>query len=296
MRLLVTGALGQVGYELRRTLSVLGEVVPVDLAEMDLSSPDAIRAKLREVAPQLIVSAGAYTGVDAAESAAELAMAVNGTAPGVLAEEAKRLGAALIHYSTDYVYDGTKSTPYDETDAPNPLGVYGRSKLAGDLAIAAAAPAHLVLRTSWVYGARGRNFLLTMRRLARERAELRVVDDQVGAPTWCRAIAEATAQVIARCNERGSPVARIAEASGVYHLTCAGATSWFGFTRAIVAGSPAGDRPAPKLVPIATSEYPTPARRPANSVLSNDKLARTFGVRLPAWDAALGMCLEDMAG
>jgi len=166
----------------------------------------------------------ADTRVDPAESEPDVAMAVNGAAPGVLAEEARRLGAALIHYSTDYVYDGTKTTPYQEEDAPNPLGVYGRTKLAGDQAIAAVAPAYLVLRTSWVYDARGKNFLLIMRGLGRARDELRVVDDHVGAPTWCRMIAEATAQIITNCNHRGSPDGRIAETSGIYHLTCAGAT------------------------------------------------------------------------
>lgn len=295
MRILITGALGQVGHELRRTLAVLGDIVPVGRAEMDLMSPDSIRTRMREVAPQVIVSAAAYTRVDAAESEPDVAMAVNGTAPGVLAEEAKRLGAALIHYSTDYVYDGTKSTPYIEGDAPNPLATYARSKLAGDEAIAAVMPAHLVLRTSWVYGARGKNFLLTMRRLAREQDELRVVDDQIGAPTWCRMIAEATAQIIAICGEHGSPVGRIAETSGVYHLTCAGATSWFGFAKAIFAAAPRSGKVPPRLTPIATSAYPLPARRPPYSVLSNEKLARTFGIRLPAWNAALGMCLEDTA-
>lgn len=296
MRMLVTGALGQVGYELRRTLAALGEVIPCSRTEMDLADANSIRTRVREAAPQVIVSAGAYTRVDAAESEPDVAMAVNGTAPGVLAEETKRLGAALIHYSTDYVYDGNTTRPYVEETAPNPLGAYARSKLAGDQAIAAVAPAYLLLRTSWVYGARGKNFLLTMRRLARERDELRVVDDQIGAPTWCRMIAEATAQIVASCNKRGSPVGRIAEASGVYHLTCAGATSWFGFAKAIVSAAPPPGKAPPRLTPIATSEYPLPARRPANSVLSNEKLACTFGIRLPAWDATLDMCLEDMAG
>lgn len=295
MRVLLIGSHGQVGYELQRALAVLGDIIAVAHAEFDLANSDSIRARVRDIAPQVIVNAGAYTHVDAAESESDIAMAVNGIAPGVLAEEAKRLGAALIHYSTDYVYDGNKAKPYTEQDAPNPLGAYARSKLAGDLAVAAVMPAYLILRTSWVYGARGKNFMLTMRRLAREREELRVVDDQLGAPTWCRMIAEATAQIIASCNEHGSAVGRIREASGVYHVTCAGVTSWFGFTKAIVATTtPCGKLP-PRITPISTSEYPLPARRPVNSSLSNEKLTRTFGIRLPMWDTALGMCLADMA-
>jgi dTDP-4-dehydrorhamnose reductase len=295
VRVLLIGALGQVGYELRRALAPLGDVQCASRSDLDLTQPATIRARVRDAAPQVIVNAAAYTGVDRAESDADMAMAVNATAPAILAQEAKRLGAVLIHYSTDYVYDGTKKAPYVEEDAPNPLSVYGRSKLAGEQAIAAVAPAYLVLRTSWIYGARGKNFLLTIRRLAHERDELRVVDDQVGAPTWCRLIAEATAQIVVACGERGSPVGRIAEAKGIYHLSCAGSTSWFGFTKSIFAADPKRDL-VPRLTPISTAEYPLPARRPANSVLSNDKLARTFGIRLPSWDSALAMCLEDMAG
>ena len=204
MRILVTGANGQVGWELQRTLQTLGDVVACDRGTLDLSDPDSIRGKVREIRPDVIVNAGAYTAVDRAESEPELAMAVNGVAPGVLAEEAKQLGALLLHYSTDYVFDGTKAEPYLESDAPNPVSVYGSSKLAGEKAVEAVGGAYLIFRTSWVYGGRGKNFLLTMLRLAGEREELRVVDDQFGAPTWCRTIAEATAQVVAKLSPAGT--------------------------------------------------------------------------------------------
>ncbi len=289
MKVLVTGARGQVGFELRRTLATLGEVVAVALPEIDLADLDAVRACVREVKPQLVVNAAAYTAVDKAEADPDLAMRINGDAPGVLAEEAKRLGAPIVHFSTDYVYDGAKAGLYVEDDATNPLNVYGRTKLAGDQAVIASGAAHLILRTSWVYGARGGNFFLTMRRLAAEREELRVVSDQTGAPTWCRMLAQATAQIIATC---GTP-ATFAEKSGVYHLTAGGQTTWFGFASAIVEHARAsGLSRIPRLVPITTAEYPLPASRPANSILSNRKIAQTFGVTMPAWDHAFALCAE----
>ena len=289
MKILVTGAGGQIGFELRRTLATLGEVIAVKLPEIDLADLDSVRACVRRVRPQLVVNAAAYTAVDKAEADPDLAMRINGDAPGVLAEEAKRLGAPIIHYSTDYVYDGTKAGPYVENDAANPLSVYGRSKLAGDQSIAASGAAHVILRTSWVYGSRGSNFLLTMRRLAAEREELRVVSDQTGAPTWCRLLAQATAQIVATC---GTP-AKFAEKSGVYHLTAGGQTTWFGFAGAIVEQARAsGQSRIVRLVPITTSDYPLPASRPANSVLSNRKIAQTFGVIMPAWENALALCAE----
>jgi len=303
MKILLTGKNGQVGWELQRTLAPLGEVVAVDRQALDLTSPDAIRALIREVKPALIVNPAAYTAVDKAESEPELAMAVNGIAPGIMAEEAKRLGAAMIHYSTDYVFDGTKTSPYTEKDLPNPGNVYGKTKLAGEQAIQAAGIPHLILRTSWVYGTRGRNFLLTILRLAQERDELKIVDDQIGAPTSSRMIAEITGQILAQCfspiTHCASPIAHhpspITPYSGLYHLTAAGQTSWHGFAAAIlesrarttgVAGS--------RLTPIPTSAYPLPAPRPLYSVMANDKLQRTFGVSAPAWQSGLSLCMEEM--
>ena len=289
MKVLITGANGQVGWELQRALAPLGEVLALDHATLDLSKPDAIRQAMRHAAPDLIVNAAAYTAVDRAEQEPELAKAVNGVAPGILAEEAQRLNAALVHYSTDYVFDGGKGAPYEEIDATHPLGVYGATKLAGEKAIAAVGCAHLILRTSWVYGARGKNFLLTMQRLARERDELRVVDDQLGAPTWSRMLAEASALMLGQCLHQGGVAARLRDLGGLYHLSAAGQTSWFGFASAIVQHA---DK-APRMTPISTSEYPLPAARPAYSVLNNDKIARRFGIHLPDWRQSLAQCLAQ---
>lgn len=297
-KILLTGKDGQVGWELQRTLASLGDLVSAGRREMDLSDPDSIRKIVREVRPGLIVNAAAYTAVDKAESEPDLAMAVNGVAPGVMAEEAKRMSAVMIHYSTDYVFDGAGKDPHAEDDAPNPLNVYGRTKLAGEQAIQAAGVPYLILRTSWVYGARGRNFLLTMLRLAREKKELRIVDDQVGAPTWCRLLAEMTSQIVA---QHSSPLCRqavpIQEVSGIYHAVPAGSTSWHGFAALILENvfGRVGQAP-PKLTPIPTSSYPLPAVRPLNSRLSNEKLARTFGLTSPSWEASLAMCLQEMHG
>ncbi len=290
MRILLTGANGQVGSELRRSLAPLGEVVAFDRAGLDLAQPDVLIARVRDVAPQAIVNAGAYTGVDKAESEPEQASAINALAPRVLAEEAKRLGASLVHYSTDYVFDGEKAGPYAEADPPNPLGVYGRSKLEGERAIIASGCRHLTLRTSWVYGTRGRNFLLTMLRFAGEGRALRVVDDQIGAPTWCREIADATATLLAR------PDLPAPGADGLYHLSAGGFTSWFGFARAIF-DSPELARlgiARPALEAIPTSEYPTPARRPHNSRLDCGRLAHQAGVRLAPWDDAFRRCMAEV--
>lgn len=279
MRLLVTGSNGQVGRELVRTLAPLGEVVASDRAGADLARPDELVAAVRAARPAIIVNAAAYTAVDRAESEPEVARAVNAVAPGILAEEAKRLGALLVHYSTDYVFDGSKPAPYTEDDAPRPLNVYGRTKLEGEQAIRAADGRHLILRTSWVYGPRGSNFLLTMLRLGKERDELRVVDDQLGAPTSSAAIAEATARIL------GS-----AEASGLFHLTASGRTSWHGFAAAIMREAGLSTR----VVPIRSSEYPMAAKRPLNSVLSNDRLAATFGFRPSSWEDQLAACMRHM--
>lgn len=287
MNILLTGVRGQVGWELRRTLAPLGRVTAVDRAELDLANPDAIRAKVRALSPKLIVNPAAYTAVDRAESEANQARAINAIAPAVLAEAAKGSGAILVHYSTDYVFDGAKPGPYLEDDAPHPLNVYGATKLAGEQAIRASGVRHLILRTSWVYGTRGQNFLLTMQRLMRERAELKIVDDQVGAPTWSRQIAEATALILAQCLSPARGADR-PEPWGTYHLTCGGETTWFGFARAIAELGGFSTR----LLPIPSSDYPTPARRPANSRLDNGKLERTFGIRLPDWREALELCLQ----
>ncbi len=285
-KILLTGKNGQVGWELERTLSTLGQVIALDQKDMDLADPDSISKVIRAIKPGLIVNPAAYTAVDKAEAEPELTLAINGTAPGIMAEEAKRLGAALIHFSTDYVFDGARNTAYTEQDAPNPKSVYGSSKLEGERAIQAVGVPHLILRTSWVYGVRGKNFLLTMQRLARERPSLSVVDDQFGAPTWCRLLAEATAQIVAQ--GQGDVAGHIQQRAGVYHMTCAGQTSWYGFARSILAREPL---PVADLRPIPSTDYPTPAARPHYSVLDNARLADTFGIKLPDWAAALEMAL-----
>ncbi|MGK2953040.1 MAG: dTDP-4-dehydrorhamnose reductase [Thiobacillus sp.] len=289
VRILLTGVNGQVGWELQRTLAPLGEVIAADRSMLDLADTASIRRRVDAIAPDLIVNPAAYTAVDKAESEPELAYAINATAPGELAQAAAARGIPLVHFSTDYVFDGRKSGAYTEGDTPNPLGVYGASKLAGEQAVLAAGTPHLILRTCWVYGLRGRNFLLTMQRLARERDSLAVVDDQFGAPTWSRLIAEATALVVARWLNRSEQTAT----SGIYHLTCGGRTSWHGFTAAILAHLAQTDEKLARLTAIPTAGYPTAAARPTNSQLNNDKLAATFGVRLPDWEAALVLCLDQ---
>lgn len=292
--ILITGVGGQVGFELTRSLQGLGNVVALDRAALDLTEPARIRAVVRELRPALIVNPAAYTAVDQAERDEDVAMRINAMAPGVLAEEAKAVGAALIHYSTDYVFDGTKTTPYLETDTPAPQNVYGRSKLEGERAIAAVGGAAIVLRTSWVYGARGRNFLLTMLRLATERSELKIVADQVGAPTWANTIATMTAHVVAQAFATEDAAEWWAARSGVYHLTAGGETSWHGFASAIMERASLTTRPL--VLPIPSSEYPTLAKRPANSRLSNEKLARAFGLVAPDWCDALELCLAGIRG
>lgn len=295
-RILLIGKNGQVGWELERTLAPLGKVIAVDRKAVDLAKPDTIVAAIREVKPDIIVNAAAYTAVDKAESEPDLAMAINGIAPGIMAEEARRLNALLIHYSTDYVFDGTKNGAYTEQDAPVPRSIYGKTKLAGEQAVQAVNGSYIILRTSWVYGGRGKNFLRTILRLAQERDELRIVDDQIGAPTWSRMIAESTSQILAQCfppfAHHPSPLTGV---SGIYHLTSAGQTSWFGFAGAIIElAIQQGAGFSPKMLPIPTTEYPLPAARPQNSVMSNDKLQNTFGLSLPDWETALGLCLDEM--
>lgn len=293
MKALLTGRTGQVGYELERSLQGLGEIVALDRAQMDLADLDQVREIIRRVRPDLIVNPAAYTAVDKAEHEEDLAMRINGEAPGVMAEEANRLGAAIIHYSTDYVFDGRKTGPYTEDDPTCPINAYGRSKLAGERTIQASGVPHLIFRTSWVYGARGKNFLLTVRRLAEERDELRIVDDQYGAPTWCRTIADTTAHIVASLcvGERGLGIDHDLwlRKSGLYHLAAQGQTTWHGFAQAIVAHRSMYRKPV--VTPIKTQDYPLPAERPVNSGLSCERLMSMF-CRLPEWDRALGLCLE----
>jgi dTDP-4-dehydrorhamnose reductase len=286
MRILLTGATGQVGYELRRSLQGLGEVFAPDRAGLDLGEPVQVRSFVRALRPGLIVNAAAYTAVDRAESEPGLAWRINADAPAVLASEARALGAAMVHYSTDYVFGGQPGRPWREDDATNPLNAYGRSKLAGEQAVAAAGIAHLILRTSWVYGLRGSNFLLTMLRLAREQGRVRVVSDQFGAPTWSRTVADVTAHMLAQARDR----AWWDQNGGLYHLACGGSTSWHGFAQAIM--DEAGV--ACDVQPISTSEYPTPARRPAYSVLDSARLQDRFGA-IPEWRDALRLCLREHA-
>lgn len=269
MKILLTGRNGQLGWELERSLRSLGEIIAFDHQGLDLANPDQISSRVRDVGPDLIVNAAAYTAVDPAEKEPELAMAVNGVAPGVMAEEAKKINALLVHYSTDYVFDGTKRGAYTEDDATNPINAYGESKLAGEGAVRASGCRHLILRTAWVYSHRRSNFLLTIRRLAAERGELRVVDDQHGAPTWARDIAAASARILARP----------ALPEGLYHLAAAGQTTWFGFAQEIVRVW----QPATRLLPVASKDYPAAAKRPLNSLLSNKKFLGDFGFCLPDW-------------
>ena len=291
MKILLLGKNGQVGWELQRTLASLGQVIALDAAELDLSHADAIRKLVQAIRPDIIVNAAAHTAVDKAESEPELAMAINGIAPGVLAEEARKLGAFLVHYSTEYIFDGRKQGAYVEDDTPNPLSVYGKSKLAGEQAIRAAGCMHLILRTSWVYGSRGKNFMLTMLRLARERNELRIVDDQTGAPTWSRSLAEVTALILSQLYAPGANSEVLVQACGTYHLTSSGSVSWHGFAAEIM--RMATVQPMPSLVAIPSREYPTPAARPMNSVMSNDKLMRTFGLAAGDWRDNLQLCLQE---
>jgi dTDP-4-dehydrorhamnose reductase len=285
LKILLTGAQGQLGVELGAALTPLGELVALGRAELDLADALALKTVLMRHQPQVIVNAAAYTAVDRAESEAELARTVNGVAPGLMAEVARDLDALLIHFSTDYVFDGRKGEPYLESDIPNPLNVYGQTKLEGEQAILASGAAHLIFRTSWVYGLDGNNFMKTMVRLGGEREELRVVNDQWGAPTWTRFIAEAVAQLLER-----DPKA-LHRQSGIYHMTNGGRTNWYEYARAIFALCP---ECRARLTPIPASEYPAAALRPTNSCLNNGKLERSLGLTLPPWDEALGHCLSEL--
>lgn len=289
MKILLTGAAGQLGRELKRSLACLGELVACDRRQLNLAQPESLRAAVRAMAPTVIVNAAAYTAVDKAEAEPDIATAINAKAPGILAEEARRLGALLIHYSTDYVFDGAKPTPYTEDDTPAPLSAYGHSKRAGELAIAAAAGRHLIFRTSWVYGLHGANFMKTMLRLGRRSCEtgdeLRVVGDQFGAPTWTRHLADVTALILAR---KEVP-------DGLYHLAAAGETSWHGYAEAIFAAAQAAglmDK-SPVIRRITSADFPLPAARPANSRLDCSRFRNDFGLALPDWRTGLIDCLAD---
>jgi dTDP-4-dehydrorhamnose reductase len=291
-RILLIGADGQVGWELRRTLAPLGEVIAASLdgaygPKVDLADPRSLSSLVQESAPDAVVNAAAYTAVDRAESEGELAQRINAEAPGMIGGLLRDKGVPVVHYSTDFVFSGESGHPYREDDEPGPLGVYGETKLGGEHALMAAGANAIILRTSWVYGVRGANFLLTMLRLFGEREELRIVEDQVGAPTWSRMLAEVTAQILCRVLRGELDVEKV---KGVYHATNAGETSWYNFARTILDIS--GRRC--NLLPIPTSEYPAPARRPAYSVLDNTKLRETFGLALPDWKVSLKQCMEDL--
>ncbi len=301
MRILLTGVSGQVGWELQRSLMTLGEVITVgresnqSVLRMDLSQPNSIVNVVREVQPDLIINPAAYTAVDKAEIETELAMAVNGVAPGVLAEEAKRCHASLIHFSTDYVFDGNQRQPYTELDSPNPQNVYGKTKLAGEQAIQSSGVPFLIFRTAWVYSTRGKNFLLTMLRLAKDQEILKVVADQIGSPTWSRMIAESSAQVIAQGQSK-APVQFyewMERYQGIYHLTSRGETSWHEFAEAIFELNLDQSRKLKSLVPIPSREYPTPASRPSYSLLDTHKFSEAFGLTLPNWRNALELSLDN---
>jgi dTDP-4-dehydrorhamnose reductase len=287
MRILITGKNGQVGTELARLYRSRGNVILAGREECDLSREQLIRDTVRRVKPNIIINASAYTAVDLAEKERDLCFAVNAVAPGVLAHEAAQLGALLIHYSTDYVFNGQKAGPYLESDPIDPINTYGASKAAGESAIVQAGGRYLVLRTSWVYAAHGKNFLRTMLRLGAEKPELRVVEDQVGAPTSAAAIAAVSKQLAEQHEDNAQSVV-----SGIYHMTAGGSTSWYGFAGAIFRAAALDKKP--RVHPIPSSEFPTPARRPANSVLSNDKFAKTFAFRMPGWQQQLDEVMATM--
>jgi dTDP-4-dehydrorhamnose reductase len=299
--ILLTGKDGQVGSELSALLPRLGEVIPLNRQQLDLSKPADVRRAIRDIQPCLIVNAAAYTAVDRAESDEETARAVNAIAPAVMAEEARKIGAALVHYSTDYVFDGAKRSPYREEDPPNPINVYGRTKWEGEQAIQNAGVPFLIFRTAWVYGSRGQNFLLTILRLATQREELRIVRDQVGAPTWSREIAAATTGTLEQVSATSKTGSSLAGVSGIYHMTAGGETTWFDFAKAILEETSNATHHAPWLVaatdgsplitrrvtPITTAEYPTPAHRPHYSILSNSRLEEAFRIHLRDWRTQL---------
>ncbi|WP_349432674.1 dTDP-4-dehydrorhamnose reductase [Methylomarinum sp. Ch1-1] len=294
MKILISGCQGQVGWELMRALLPLGDVVALSRRQFDLTEPEKICAAIRDIGPDVLVNAAAYTAVDQAEQESELAQTINASAPGWMAEEMKKRQGLIIHYSTDYVFDGCSDRPYRETDSPKPINVYGKTKLAGEMAIRESGADHVVLRTSWVYAARGRNFLKTILRLAAEREELSIVADQNGSPTWARLIAETSAHILKQSVlEKKQGLFE----SDLYHLTSSGATSWHGFAEAIIAMARQRDDfkvKTRRLEAIPTSAYPLPAQRPLNSRLDVSKLEQKFGLHMPHWQDALSFCLQEV--
>ncbi len=305
-RILLTGKTGQVGYELSHLLPHIGQLFAPEHRDLDLLNPERVRRVIRDTRPQIIVNAAAYAAVDAAENDESNAFAINAEAPALLAHEAKHLDALLVHYSTDYVFDGSKRSPYNEEDETTPLNVYGKSKLAGEQAIRTSGASHLIFRTGWVYANRGRNFLLTVLRLATEREELRVVCDQIGAPTCANDIAAATTKILTGLNRPGRGQKFISSISGTYHMTAGGETSWCNFANAILEKAPSVSPDAPwfvaatrgrpliakRILPISSEEFRSPTRRPVYSILSNSRLSQIFHIALPNWNAQLQFCLE----
>lgn len=302
LKIVIIGRSGQLAWEANQRFQGLGEVICIGRPELDLKNIEGLWAEIRRIKPSVLVNAAAYTAVDQAESEPDVAMKINSEAPAVMAEEAKRLGTLFISYSTDYVFDGKSTTPYSETDHPAPLNVYGASKLSGEQAVEAAGGSYLIFRTSWVYGARGKNFLKTILKLAAERPELKIVDDQIGAPTWSRDLADATrkiiGQLVARSESQKIPIGEaLGDRRGIYHMTAGGSVSWCGFAAAIVEemekrGLSKGG--LAKVVPIPGREYPTPAARPHNSRLCNDRLKNAFGVTLPPWRESLAAVMGEL--
>jgi len=291
MKILLTGKTGQIGGELNNIVGDLGNLITVDKEQLDLSKPNSIEPVILNIKPDIIINPAAYTAVDKAEKEPDLAMTVNAIAPGLLAKAARKVGAGLIHYSTDYVFDGCSEIPYKEEDPPNPLNVYGKTKLAGEKALAEAGVPFLIIRTGWVYSLHGKNFLRTIKKLAEEKDTLQVIDDQIGAPTWARSVALKTHQILKQCLNKKWLETKDPSLSGIFHLTCQGKTSWHGFARKVLNMSSTSQNI--KLIAIPTSDYPTPATRPSNSLLNNEKIQKVFGLDMPHWEDALKDCMDS---
>ena len=291
MKILLTGKTGQIGEELNNIVGDLGNLITVDKEQLDLSKPNSIEPVILDIKPDIIINPAAYTAVDKAEEEPDLAMTVNALAPGLLAKAARKVGAGLIHYSTDYVFDGCSEIPYKEEDPPNPLNVYGKTKLAGEKAIAEAGVPFLIIRTSWVYSLHGKNFLRTIKKLAEEKDTIQVIDDQIGAPTWARSIALKTHQILKQCLNKKWLETKDSNLSGIFHATSQGKTSWHGFAREVLNMSNTPQNI--KLIAIPTSDYPAPAARPHNSLLNNEKIQKVFGIDMPHWEDALKDCMDS---
>ena len=291
MKILLTGKTGQIGEELNNIVGDLGNLITVDKEQLDLSKPNSIEPVILDIKPDIIINPAAYTAVDKAEEEPDLAMTVNAIAPGLLAKAARKVGAGLIHYSTDYVFDGYSEIPYKEEDPPNPLNVYGKTKLAGEKALAEAGIPFLIIRTGWVYSLHGKSFLRTIKKLAEEKDIIQVIDDQIAAPTWARSVALKTHQILKQCSNKKWLETKDPSLSGIFHLTCQGNTSWHGFAREVLNMSNTSKNI--KLIAIPTSDYPAPATRPHNSLLNNEKIQRVFGLDMPHWEDALKDCMDS---